>query len=119
MTVTAAMLETYLGATVDETRASLLITQASNLVDVYFSPEDAPDAADAVVLSAASRAYVNPSGVTSEMTGPYQVTRPSAGVYLTKAERTTLRRLATGGGAFSIDLIPGYPDSRFPQDATP
>lgn len=104
MNVTSADLALYLGQDVDEDRADLLIEMAVGLVEDIVYP--APDRAKAVVLSSVSRAYSNPTGITTEMVGPYQATRPSAGVYLTKAERNTLRRLAGRSGAFSVDLLP-------------
>ena len=109
MNVTSADLALYLGQEVNEARADLLIEMAVSLVESIVNP--APDEARAVVLSSVARAYTNPSGITTEMVGPYQATRPSAGVYLTKGERATLRRLAGRSGAFSSDLLPeGYPD---------
>jgi hypothetical protein len=101
-------LETYLGVPVDEDRAVQLIELAFGLVQQMVDP--VPDAAATVVLSAVARAYSNPTGVTTEMVGPYQSTRPSAGIYLTKSERATLRRMAGRSGAFSIDLLSGYAD---------
>lgn len=108
MDVTHADLALYLGTEVDEARATFLIAMAVSLVSEIIA--DPPDTARAVVLSAVARAYTNPTGVTTEMVGPYQATRPSAGVYLTKPERASLRRLAGRSGAFSVDLLPpGYP----------
>lgn len=118
---TSAELATYLGSGVDQARADMLLSLAVDQCSAVVTP--LPDEATAVVLSATARAYTNPAGVTQEGAGPFQVTRPSAGVYLTRAERSTLRRLAGGGNAFSIDLagINGagdatdYPDARFPE----
>lgn len=104
-TPTSADLALYLGeSSIDDARAAMLIGQAESLAESIVSP--LPDAARAVVLSAAARGYANPQGVTSEGVGPYTVTRPLAGVYLTKTERATLRRLAGGSGAFTIDPTP-------------
>lgn len=120
LTVTYTDLQTFLGVdTIDQTRATQLLGLAMDLAGSYVSP--VPVEAKAVVLSVAGRAYSNPSGITQELVGPYQVSRPSAGVYLTKGERTTLRRLVGGGGAFSFDLLgingagdsTDYPDVRF------
>lgn len=108
-------LATYLGLStdeLDEARAQLLIDTSTALVEAIVA--EPPDAAAAVVLSSVARAYVNPAGISNEVVGPYQASRPTAGVYLTKAERATLRRLSGGGGAFSYDLLPtDYPDSVF------
>lgn len=103
-TPTSSDLALYLGTTVDPPRANLLIAQAESLARAILTV--LPDAAAAVVLSAAARGYANPQGITSETTGPYSVARPLAGVYLNKIERSTLRRLTGGGGAFSIDPTP-------------
>jgi hypothetical protein len=95
----------YLGlGTIDVPRAAMLLEDAQNLCEVIVSP--LPAAATSVIKSAATRAYTNPTGATGESTGPYNVQRPSGGVYLTKAERRTLRNLAGRSGAFSIDLLP-------------
>lgn len=95
-----------LGSTGDSDRGDFLIAQAETLGESVVSP--LPAGAETVVLSAAARAYANPQGVTAEALGPYSVSRPMAGVYLTKAERATLRRMAGGGSAFSVDLIADY-----------
>lgn len=106
---------TYLGIPqeeLDEERAQLLIDIATDLVTAIIA--DPPESAAAVIYSSVARAYVNPMGVSNEVIGPYQAQRPTGGVYLTKAERATLRRLSGGGSAFSYDLLPvDYPDSAF------
>lgn len=113
LTVTSDDLSTFLGNPVDTARADLLIELATDLVESIVTP--APDGAKAIVLTAASRAYTNVEGLTQEGIGPYIASRPAGGVYLTKAERSSLRLLAGRGGAFSIDPIgEGYPDDRFP-----
>ncbi len=102
---------TYLGmsgADIDTDRATLLINLAEDQAAgiLRFCVDDLPSAARGVVLSMAARAYTNIQGITAEMAGPYQVSRPSGGGYSTKAERAALRRLAaSGGGAFSIDML--------------
>lgn len=106
--VTPGDLESYLGLPVDEERATKLIALAFGLVKQMVSP--VPEAAATVVLSAVARAYSNPTGVTTEMVGPYQSTRPAAGIYLTKGERATLRRMSGRSGAFSVDLLADYAD---------
>jgi hypothetical protein len=104
-TPTSDDLALYLGnSNIDAERAALLIAQAESLARAILTT--LPDAATAVILSAAARGYASPQGVTSEMTGPYSVQRPPGGVYLTKLERAALRRLSGGGGAFSIDPTP-------------
>jgi hypothetical protein len=113
LSVSSDDLATFLGATVDDDRAdqilAMLVDQAATIV----SP--VPQEALGVIVGAAARVYANPTAVTQEALGPYTAGHPFPGVYLTKTERATLRRLAGGGGAFSIDPIgTGYPDSRFP-----
>ena len=124
LSVTYTDLETFLGVTFDATdqaRATQILGMAMDLAGSFVSP--VPVEAKAVVLSAAARSYSNPEGLTQELVGPYQASRPMAGIYLTKGERSTLRRLAGGGGAFSFDLLgingaedsTDYPETRFPS----
>jgi len=102
MTVTSDDLELYMGSdAIDSSRADFLIDQATLLCESVVTP--LPDAASVVILSVAARAYSNPQGVTAESVGPYNVQRPWAGIYLTKAERAALRRVAGSGGAFTVD----------------
>lgn len=104
LVVSTQDLALYLGvASVDDDRAELLLQLAGDLCSAIVTP--LPDTAKAIVLSAAARGYANPQGVSQETTGPYQVTRPWAGVYLTRAERAALKRLAGSGGAFTINPI--------------
>jgi len=87
-------------------RADLLITKAISLCETVIKP--LPDGADAVVLSVAGRAYVNPQQVSYETIGPMSVQRPqgSGGLYLTKSDKTALKSLAGRGGAFTVDPTP-------------
>lgn len=102
---TAADLQTFLGAsTIDTPRAMMMLTLAYDLCSTIVSP--LPDTAQGVVLTVASRSFVNPEGITAETVGPYSVQRPSPGLYLTKSDKATLRRLGGGATAFSIDTIP-------------
>lgn len=93
---------------VNGTRADYLIQQAINLALAVVNP--LPDGAEAVVMTAAGRAYTNPSGATYETIGPMSVQRPRAGLYLTKAEEKTLKLLAGRGGAFTVDPTPADAD---------
>jgi hypothetical protein len=106
MTVSSSDLGTYLGATVDNTRATYIITQATNLCLSVLNP--LPDGSDAVILDVAARAYGNPGNVTQQMTGPFSATygAVAGGLWLTRQNKATLRRLAGGGGAFTIDTTP-------------
>lgn len=98
-------LQLYLGASdIDDDRAALILSLSEDLCSTIVSP--LPDAASVVILTVAGRAFSNPEGVTSETVGPYTVQRPANGLYLTRADKASLRRLAGGSGAFSIDTLP-------------
>lgn len=116
---TAEELGLYLGLDeIQGDRADLLIRQAINLALTVVKP--LPEGAEAVVLSAAARAYSNPQGATYETIGPMSVQRPasSGGLYLTKAEKTALKSLAGRGGAFTVDPTPATadPSASWPLD---
>jgi len=102
--VIASDLGTYLGATVDETRADYLIDRAIDLCLSICDP--LPATADAVVLDVAARAYLNPGNVASQGAGPFPVSYGAGGLWLTRQNKATLRRLNGGGGAFTIDTAP-------------
>lgn len=91
-------------------RADFLIAKAMNLCQSIVKP--LPDDADAVVLSVAGRAYINPTQVSYETIGPMSVQRPSGsgGLYLTKADKGALKSLAGRGGAFTVDPTPATAD---------
>lgn len=108
---TAEDLGLYLGTDeIDGDRAALLIRQAINLCQTVVKP--LPEGAEAVVLSVAGRAYVNPQQVSYETIGPMSVQRPSGsgGLYLTKADKSALKSLAGRGGAFTVDPTPETAD---------
>ncbi|GGK61244.1 hypothetical protein Sme01_02890 [Sphaerisporangium melleum] len=105
MALTAVDLALYLGVEeIHAERADLLLSQATVLAESVVKP--LPAAASAIVLAMAGRAYANPQGVSSETVGPYTVSRPQAGLYMTKAETAALKRIAGRGGAFTIDPTP-------------
>lgn len=95
---------------IDGDRADLLINSAISLCQTIVKP--LPEGANAVVLSVAGRAYVNPQQVSSETIGPMSVQRPSGsgGLYLTKADKSALKSLAGRGGAFTVDPTPATAD---------
>lgn len=95
---------------IDGNRADLLITSAISLCQTIVKP--LPEGAEAVVLSVAGRAYVNPQQVSYETIGPMSVQRPqgSGGLYLTKADKSALKSLAGRGGAFTVDPTPATAD---------
>jgi hypothetical protein len=122
LTVTYSDLSSFLGVSFDvteQTRATFILGLVMGEAGSIVSP--VPDGAKGIILSAAARAYSNPTQVSQELIGPYQTSRPSQPM-LTKAERSALRRHAGGGGAFSFDLLgingaedaTDYPDVRFP-----
>jgi hypothetical protein len=99
-------LEALLGSAVDVNRASTLIELAQQLAESIVSP--LPLSARAVVLSVAARAYSNPQNVQAQTVGPYTAQYGSAasgGLYLSRQDRASLKRLAGRGGAFSIDPL--------------
>lgn len=114
VTVSSDDLGTYLGTEVDTTRGTYLITQATNLCASIVSP--LPDGSEAVILDVAARAYVNPANVQSETTGPSTASfgTVGGGLWLTRQNKATLRRLAGGGGAFTIDTTPATAGESLP-----
>src|SRR5690606_29816805 len=108
---TAEQLGLYLGLDeIQGDRADLLIATAIGLCQTVVKP--LPEGAEAVVLSVAGRAYVNPQQVSYETIGPMSVQRPqgSGGLYLTKSDKSALRALAGRGGAFTVDPTPESAD---------
>jgi hypothetical protein len=108
---TAEQLALYLGLDeIQGDRADLLITSAMGLCQTVVKP--LPEGAEAVVLSVAGRAYVNPQQVSYETIGPMSVQRPSGsgGLYLTKNDKAALKSLAGRGGAFTVDPTPATAD---------
>lgn len=105
-------LQTFLGVdTIDTSRAALLIELAQDLCATVVTP--LPATARAVVLDVAARAYGNPQGMQATHAGSFSVQWGAAqfggalgGVFLTRGNKSTLRRLAGAGGAFSIDTLP-------------
>lgn len=76
---------------------------AQNLCESIVTP--LPATATVVLIPLAAKMWSNPEGNTSETTGPFTVAR-TGGSLLTKADKATLRRLAGGSSAFSIDTLP-------------
>jgi len=116
---TVEQLGLFLGlGEIDGNRADLLIESAVSLCQTIVKP--IPEGAEAVVLSVAGRAYVNPQQVSYETIGPMSVQRPSGsgGLYLTKNDKAALKSLAGRGGAFTIDPTPvtADPSPTWPVD---
>lgn len=110
--VTPDDLTNLLGSTVDPVRAWTLLGLAQQLCETIVSP--LPDNATAVVLDVAARAYANPTAVPSQVTGPFSVGGAAGGIWLTRQNKATLRRLAGGGGAFTFDTMPATAGSGLP-----
>lgn len=97
----------YLGLTsIDEDRAELILAKAQTLCEAVVTP--LPDGASAVILDVATRAWTNPTNAQSQSmpVGSVSYGAVSGGLWLTRQNRQTLRTLAGGGGAFTIDVTP-------------
>lgn len=110
MTATVDMLDTYLGlnGSINTDRAALVLSLATDLCLSVVNP--LPDGSDGVVLDVAARGYSNPTNATvgpAGVFGPGQPP-PMGGLWLTKTNIATLRRLSAdaSSGAFSIDPTP-------------
>lgn len=115
MTVAASDLGTYLAdPSIDTNRATYLIGLATQLCQSVVNP--LPDGSDAVVLDVCARAYGNPSNVVQQTTGPFSANYGpvGGGLWLTRQNKLTLRRLAGGGGAFTIDTTPATAGQNLP-----
>ena len=109
--IDATDLGTYLNDPgIDTDRAMSLIVDAQALCEDVVSP--LPDAAAVIVKRVAGRAYttiLSPRQQQIAASGGQFAGTSTGGVYLTQYDIADLRRMAGGGGAFSIDLLPaGY-----------
>lgn len=95
---------------IDVARATLMIARAQTLCESHIAP--LPAGADVVVDRVAGRAYtstLSPRQVAARAAGGQFMGQQGGGVYLTRSDKADLRRLAKGGGAFSVNLLPtGY-----------
>lgn len=93
--------------TINEDRADYWIGQAQTLCESILTP--LPVTAAVVVTRVAARAYANSTGAVRgqqiQQSGS-PLAGPGSGVWLSRADKSDLRRLAGGGNAFSIDLLP-------------
>lgn len=100
----------YLDATVTNvSRAEFIISKAQALCESIVTP--LPTGADAVVLDVTVRAWNNPTSRHTAALGTASVgygagSAAIGGLYLTRANKADLRRLAGRGGAFAIDMLP-------------
>lgn len=110
---TASDLDTYLGLSgaIDTARASLLLDLAFDKCSAIVTP--VPTTAKGLLLEVAGRAYTNPSSAHSLNLGSAGAAfgAPSSstgigGLYLSKANKSELRRLAGRGGAYTFDPTP-------------
>ena len=96
---------------VEPARAAQILGLAQALCESITTPLTA--AALPVVLSVAARAYNNVTSAHSVGLGSANISYGSqgsnmgvGGLYLSRSDKSTLRRLAGRSGAFSIDLLP-------------
>lgn len=99
----------YHGPVDDPARVTLLLDDASALVREAAGDDfedGVPAAVVPVVVEAVRRAVDNPAGLDSETIGGYtwRAERSRTGVYLTDAERRTVRRAANRLGVGSLHL---------------
>lgn len=109
MTVFPSDLATLLGDTsINTTRAQAMIDDAVALCQSVVNP--LPAGADVVVKRVAARGYLQTSARQYQLASadaPYGASPgPVGGVTLLRVDKADLRRLAGGGGAFTIDLLP-------------
>ena len=108
---TPAELGVYLGrADLDTDRAELILQLAHDLCETITTPMVAEG--KGVELAVAARAYTNVSSAHQAGIGSAQVSygAPNSsvgigGLFLSKSDIRTLRRLAGRTGAFSVDLL--------------
>jgi hypothetical protein len=100
----------------DRTRARSVLNRAQRLCETIVKP--LPDGAEDVVIDVAERAYMNPTALQSQGLGFFDNEGTAAtsvgGLYLTRENKATLRRLAGGGGAFTIDMTPAGAGQNLP-----
>lgn len=104
--VTATDLSAYLGSNIDQDRATSIIGWAQTLCESVVSP--LPAGAEPVVLEVAARGFVNPTNAVAEALDGFSANYGASrgGLWLTRSNKATLRRLNGGGGAFTIDTTP-------------
>ncbi len=108
----AADLATYLGiATIDTARATQSLQLAQDLCETIWSPIGST--ALGTVLAVAARQYNNPSSANNVGIGTAHIgygapggTQGVGGLYLSRSDKATLRRLAGRGGGFSTSTLP-------------
>lgn len=102
---TTADLATFMNVTVDDDRAQLMLDCVEGEAVSIAGP--LPGEARGVVLTAAARAYANPLSTSSQSADGASASWVPGGLFLSRQERRTLRRLAgIGGGAFTVNPTP-------------
>lgn len=114
---TPADLDKWLGATVDEARATLILDQASGVVrqaasQTWVTTDDPPELATnvpavavTITLTVAARMLANPVGATSQTAGPFSM--GMAAQFLTEDERETLGSFRRNGGLWTVSTTRG------------
>ena len=109
---TSADLGVYLAdPNIDTTRATLILGLAQDLCETIWSPIGVT--AKGTVLAVSARAYNNVTSAHDVALGTGRIGYGSqgsnvgvGGLYLSRSDKTTLRRLAGRGGAFSVSIMP-------------
>lgn len=109
---TPSELGTFLSETINDgdTRGLLLLALAQARCELWVSP--LPAAAQGIVLAVAGRAWSNIASASQIGLGSAYATLAHTGaggvggLYVSKTEKSDLRRMAGRSGAFSIDWIP-------------
>jgi hypothetical protein len=108
----ASDLGTYLGdPAIDSTRATQSLQLAQDLCETIWSPLG--PTALGTVLAVAARQYANATSANNVALGSGHIgyggpgaSQGIGGLYLSRSDKTTLRRLAGRGGAFSVSVLP-------------
>lgn len=115
---TTADLATFMNVSVDAARAQLMLDLVEGDAGSIVFP--LPPAARGVILTAAARAYANPLATASQSAEGASATWNPGGLYLSRAERRQLRRLAgIGGGAFTVDPTPADAMANYQDELEP
>ena len=100
----------------DRVRARSILDRAQRLCESIVKP--LPAGAEDVVIDVAERAFLNPTALQSQGLGFYNnenvATTSVGGLYLTRENKATLRRLSGGGGAFTVDTTPATAGQNLP-----
>jgi hypothetical protein len=108
---------------IDNDRAEFMIGQAQALCESIVSP--LPTGAAVVVTRVAGRGYVTATTTRGQQLvaagSPFGLVPGGVGgIFLTRQDKADLRRMAGGGGAFTINLLPSDYSADVPDwDASP